>query len=294
MNRRLLMVLLFAMVISAGASYAIYRIAGSRQNAGSAAPASKVVVAARNLEIGTLIHDSDLRTANWTGPAPRSAMTKKDGALNRGVVSAIYEGEPVTESRLASTGSGGGLAATIPPGMRACAVKVNEVVGVAGFVIPGMRVDVLITGVPPGASAQGGAAVRTLLQNIQVLSAGANIDKDKEGKPQQVQVVNLLVTPQQAEVLSLAGNETRIQLILRNPMDTGLTTPPGTVISDLFGQPKPRIPVPSEGMRLLPVIRDPTPHPHIDPPASPDLYAIEVFNGGVRTVARFKSPGDIQ
>ena len=151
----------------------------------------------------------------------------------------IYEGELVTENRLAPIGSGGGLAATIPPGMRACAVKVNEVVGVAGFVVPGMRVDVLITGLPPGGNALDGPKVRTLLQNIQVLSAGVNFQKDREGKPEQAQVVNLLVTPAQAEILSLASNETHIQLVLRNPMDTQVSGLPGMIMSDLFGRRAP-------------------------------------------------------
>ena len=105
--------------------------------------------------------------------------------------------------------------------MRACAVKVDEVVGVAGFVTPGMRVDVLISGNPPGpVNPLVGTKVKTLLQNIQVLSAGTDIQKDAEGKPQNVQVVNLLVTPKQAELLSLASNQTHIQLVLRNPLDT--------------------------------------------------------------------------
>jgi len=104
-------------------------------------------------------------------------------------------------------------------------VKVNEVVGVAGFVVPGMRVDVLITGLPPGGNAFDGPKVRTLLQNIQVLSAGVNFQKDREGKPEQAQVVNLLVTPAQAEILSLASNETHIQLVLRNPWILSLRLP---------------------------------------------------------------------
>ncbi len=100
----------------------------------------------------------------------------------------------------------GGLAPTIPDGMRACAVRVDEVVGVAGFVIPGMRVDVLVSGNPPGAVAADGILTKTILQNIQVLSAGTDIQRDAAGKPQQVQVVTLLVTPQQAQTLSLASN----------------------------------------------------------------------------------------
>ena len=112
--------------------------------------------------------------------------------------------------------------------MRACAVRVDEVVGVAGFVIPGMRVDVLVSGNPPGEGANEGVVTETILQNIQVLSAGTDIQRDQEGKPLQVQVVNLLVTPEQAELLSLASNSLKIQLVLRNPLDTQMTKVPAT------------------------------------------------------------------
>ena len=135
------------------------------------------------------------------------------------MISDLYEGEPIIESRLAAVGSGGGLAALIPQGMRACAVRVDDVVNVSGFATPGMRVDVLVSGIPPGSQdPTQGTVSRTLLQNVQVLSAGTDIQKDNEGKAKQVQVVNLLVTPEQAEKLSLASNLT-IRLVLRNPLD---------------------------------------------------------------------------
>ena len=209
MNRRLLTILLCALVISAAASYLVYRIVG-KQMAARANPQSqiaRVVMAARNVSLGAVLTEMDVKTGEWVGPLPGGIATKLESVIGRGVVSALNEGEPIFESRLAAAGSGGGLAATIPPGMRACAVRVNEVVGVAGFVLPGMRVDVLIAGTPPGGNTAAGSKVRTLLQNIQVLSAGANIQKDNEGKPVQTQVVNLLVTPEQAEVLSLAGGD---------------------------------------------------------------------------------------
>ena len=118
--------------------------------------------------------------------------------------------------------------------MRACAVKVNEIVGVAGFVVPGMRVDVLIAGTLPGADRRSDTQVKTILQNIEVLSAGQNYQKDAEGKPVTVQVVNLLVTPDQAEILSLASNETRIQLVLRNPLDKEVAKTIGTAVTEPF------------------------------------------------------------
>lgn len=241
----------------------------------------QLVVAARDIAAGKLVHDADLKTAAWSGPLPAGSSLKRDAFLDRGVLSSIYEGEPVTENRLSPKGAGGGLAGMIPPGMRACAVKVNEVVGVAGFVVPGMRVDVLITGLPPGGNALNGAKVRTLLQNIEVLSAGTNFKKDAEGRPEPAQVVNLLVTPSQAEMLSLASNETHIQLVLRNPMDTGIAKTPGTIVSDLFGGARPPEPVPTGiPQRIAPAER----------PLPPSPYVIEVSNGSVHTEAKFNRP----
>jgi pilus assembly protein CpaB len=251
----------------------------------------ELVVAARDLVVGTLIRDADLKMAVWFGPPPTGAILKRDAFRNRGVVSSIYEGELVTENRLAPKGSGGGLAATIPPGMRACAVRVNEVVGVAGFVVPGMRVDVLVTGLPPGGNTLDGPKVRTLLQNIQVLSAGTNFKKDQEGKPEPAQVVNLLVTPAQAEILSLASNETHIQLVLRNPMDTQVSGLPGTIMSDLYGGARAPKPVPSPRPKSAPPPMPPAP-PISAKTAAPSLYIVEVLNGSKHTQAKFSLPAE--
>jgi pilus assembly protein CpaB len=293
MNRRMLIIVSCALVLALCASYLVYRTAFARVTAAQAAPTVQIVVAARNLVVGTLIHDNDLKMAAWLGSPPAGAILKSDGLPSRGVVSTIYEGEPVTENRLAPIGSGGGLAATIPPGMRACAVKVNEVVGVAGFVVPGMRVDVLVTGLPPGDSTLDGPKVRTLLQNIQVLSAGTNFLKDQEGKPEQAQVVNLLVTPAQAELLSLASNETHIQLILRNPMDTQVSGLPGTMMSDVFGRVREPVPVPRDRPKREPPAMHPLTPLTAEPPA-PIEDTVEVINGSVHTKARAGRPGGEQ
>jgi pilus assembly protein CpaB len=219
--------------------------------------------------------------------------------VNRGAVANIYEGEPVLAERLAAAGSGGGLAAIIPLGLRASAVKVNDVVGLAGFVTPGMRVDVLISGMEPGGNAGDGPRVNTLLQNIQVLSAGESIQKDSEGKPHPVQVVNLLVTPEQAEKLTLAGNQAQIQLVLRNPLDTATTSPPGTKMSQLFSNSParpPQAPGPTLGGKARAARGEPgtaTSPPAI--PATPrpvdivvpKVRVIEVFNGTTKTEVRF-------
>jgi len=234
MNKRLLSVLAFALVVSALASVVLYRLIATKLAASAKAPTFQVAVASHDLVIGTLIKNGDLKVVDWSGPQPKGALYNPSDAIGRGVVANIYAGEPILDSRLATMGAGAGLAATIPKGMRAVAVRVDDVVGVAGFVVPGMRVDILIAGNPPGATGNQGTQSKTLLQNIEVLSAGQNIQKDSEGKPVNVPVVNLLVTPEQAETLSLASNETHIQLILRNPLDTDAVKTPGTAIAKLF------------------------------------------------------------
>jgi pilus assembly protein CpaB len=154
-------------------------------------------------------------------------------------------------------------------------VKVDEVVGVAGFVTPGMRVDVLISGNPPGPmNIAEGQKVRTLFQNVEVLSAGTDIQKDNEGKPQQVQVVNLLVTPEQAELLSLASTQAHIQLVLRNPLDTQTAQLSGSAVTQLYSDAKPALrPVASPRRATRPV--------------QSQLYVIEVFNGSKRSEEKF-------
>src|SRR5262249_48391853 len=201
----------------------------------------------------------------------------KETVVGRGVVAQIFQGEPILENRLASAGSGGGMAATIRPGMRACAVRVDDVVGVAGFVLPGMRVDVLVSGSGPGIPASDGPKVKTLLQNIEVLSAGGNIQKDTEGKPVQVQVVNLLVTPEQAELLSLASNQTKIQLVLRNPLDTAVTHPPGSAMASLFTDTNPVLKARPSNVT------------HNSRKPASRVYVVEVFNGAKRSEQKFVS-----
>jgi pilus assembly protein CpaB len=184
MKKRLLSVLLFAFLISAGASVALYHLISDRFTVNAKAHSSQVLVAARDLVIGTLIKDSDFKMAEWPGALLAGAIVKKEEAVGRGIIIAIYEGEPIIESRLAPKGAGAGLAANIKPGMRALALRVNDVNGLAGFVTPGMHVDVLISGTPPdNPNPAAGPMAKTLLQDIEVLSAGQNIQKDAEGMP---------------------------------------------------------------------------------------------------------------
>jgi len=286
MNQRLFSVLIFAFVVSAGASLLLYRLIASRVTANAKQPTTQVIVAARTMELGTLIRDSDLKLGDWPGALPKGSVLRKEDVVGRGVMAAIYEGEPVLENRLAPKGAGAGLAATIPAGMRAVAVRVNEVVGVAGFVVPGMRVDILISGTPPGVTT--GTVSKTLLQNIEVLSAGQNFQKDAEGKPVQVQVVNLLVTPEQAEILSLASNETRIQLVLRNPLDTETSKTAGIALASLYGGVMKPIEAPAAKPRPV-TARVKLPTPVAEPPKPAPPVMVEVINGAKRVESKFPS-----
>jgi pilus assembly protein CpaB len=281
MNRRLLIILLSAFVIAAMSTYLVWRMVGTRLSASKPQPSARLVAAAKDIKIGTILAPADLSYIQIVGAAPQGAILDPKNAIGRGVIANLFAGEAIVDSRLAPMGSGGGLAATIKEGMRACAVRVDEVVGVAGFVTPGMRVDVLVSGTPP--DAKGGnqeTQTKTILQNIEVLSAGQDIQKDGEGKPQSVQVVNLLVTPEQAQILALAANQMRIQLVLRNPLDTTITPVQETGMTNLFFGDKPK-PQPTN------VVRKPK-------AAAPAPFTITVINGQQKSEQKFVSPGGQQ
>jgi pilus assembly protein CpaB len=275
MNRRLLTILLVAFLIASGCTFLVYRVVGNRVTQAKPIVTTPVVAAAADIKIGTVITAANLTTIELKGAPPKGALLKPSDAIGRGVLADMYQGEPIIDSRLAPVGSGGGLAATIPQGMRACAVKVDQVVGVAGFVTPGMRVDVMVSGVPPGQQdATEGTITKTVLQNVQVLSAGTDISKDAEGKPQQVQVVNLLVTPADAQVLSLASNQ-KIQLVLRNPLDTKVETVDLNTTGQLFGGR-------AKLQRASGVV--------VRKVAAPKVFTVEVINGTKSSQEKFSSP----
>src|SRR5579862_4574108 len=158
MKKRLIGVLAFALAVSAGAAFVLYQLIASRMTVGASSgkPATiKVWVASKDLEVGSLVTERELRQQDFL-TAPPGALTKKEDVINRGVTVPVHEDSPFYDASLAPKGAGAGFAATIPSGMRAFTVKVNEVIGVAGFAVAGMRVDVLVSGVPPGASQEGG------------------------------------------------------------------------------------------------------------------------------------------
>lgn len=279
MDRRFLTVLgvslLFALVVSG----VFYQLVAAKKGPRSAkAQTRDVVVAAKALPVGQSIRADDVTIAKVpVDQFPKGAFGKVEEVLDRPVVSAVLAEEPIREGRLGARGTGSGLAPIIPVGMRAVSVKVNEVVGVAGFVFPGMRVDVLVTGRPPGKE---NTITNTVLQNIVVLSAGQSIDSDGRSRAVVVPVVTLLVTPEQAETLTLAGTEGRIQLVLRNSSDQAVQKTSGREAAELYGvrgQPPP----PAVVKRAAP----PKPVAPAAPPPPPRLTdEIVVIRGNQRTV----------
>jgi pilus assembly protein CpaB len=293
MNKRFVGVLIFAFVVATAGGVLTYRSLVNRAPAVKAGPPmTQVVVAARDLEVGGMLRDGDVRLADWPGVVPAGATTRAQDVVGRGVIMAIYSQEPVIETRLAPKGAGGGFAATIPQGMRAFPVRVNDLVGVAGFVTPGMRVDVIINGNSPNGNAALGMLARTLMQNVEVLSAGQDFKHDAEGKPVETQVVTLLVTPEQAEKLSLASHQTTIQLVLRNPLDRQTAQAPGSALAYLFNQgiPKPAGALAAPRPRTQaapPVVRE------IVTPAKKEApFTMEIIMGTQKSPTKFGSVGE--
>ena len=238
-----------------------------------------LVAAAQPLPVGTTVKREELKITKIPADLfPRGGFSKVEEVIDRPVVSNILLDEAVLEGRLAARGSGLGLAPIIPPGMRAVSVRVNDVVGVAGFVLPGMRVDVLVTGRPPKFD---GTITTTVLQNIVVLSAGQTLEPESRGKAINTPVVTLLVTPEQAETLTLAGNEGRIQLVLRNGSDVATERTPGRQTTDLFGLGKAKVDAPVKAAPRRLAVALPAPPP---PQPAAVLDQVVVIRGNQRTV----------
>ena len=238
-NARLALVLTVALGAAGAASFVVYRVVAAIPVREVEVASLQAVVAARPIPVGTIVTKDHVKLVPWPqrNPVPGS-FTKIEDVLNRGAIVEVAENEPLTESKLAALGAGGGLPPTIPEGMRAISVKTNEVVGVAGFVIPGTRVDVLVTVGKGGAKEE--PISRAVVSNVQVLTAGSRFDQEKakaEGKPIPATVVTLLVTPEDAERISLAANEGQIMLTLRNPLDVAPTATSGVRMANLLAAP---------------------------------------------------------
>ena len=287
MNRgtRHLLVVLIAVVTAGVASFGVYRAVTRIPVREVEVAHTFVVVASRSLPPGVRLSESDLRLAAWPAgsPVPGSFATIET-VVDRALLASVVENEPLVRSKLASLEEGAGLPPSIPPGMRAMSVKVNEVIGVAGFVDPGMRVDLVVT-----IRKREETTARTVVSNVQVLSAGTRYEQEKtrvessraealNAKPATPPaVVTLLVTPQDAERVALAQAEGQIMLVLRNPLDQAPTTTSGVRTAGLFGDAPPETPV------VRAVGRPKPPEPVVVSAAPPSRYTVEAIRAAKRT-----------
>jgi pilus assembly protein CpaB len=282
-QNRMFLGLLIAIAIAFGLSTYVYK---QFKQVSSAKPAATghIVVASKPLQLGTRVDADNLRLISWPADEPvAGAFTRVEDCAGRALITPVAANELVLDSKLASKESGAGLPATIPQGMRALSVAVNDVVGVAGFVMPGTMVDVLVTGkISGGQSGSEQSITRTILENIRVLAAGQKIEQDREGKPQTVPVITLLVSPEDAGKLAMASTEGKIQLALRNTVDTKKVDPPSVMEAALFSGVAPATP-----KHTGPVVRTVAPAP-------PSPYVIEVITGNKRENKSFPNQNQNQ
>jgi len=246
--RRVLVILILVLAIASGgaASILVYRILKARTtmvlaSAPKPAPTFPLVVAAISLPYGSVLQREHVKVVEWASPIrPEGSFSDPRAVIGRAIVDGAVPDEPIIEARLAPKDSGGGLASVIPKGKRAVSVRVNEIIGVAGFVLPRTRVDVLVSVNPGGDKVR--SASKLILQNVEVLAAGQKIEQDKEGKPLTVSVITLLVTPKEAEELILASHEGDIGLALRNSLDLDSVLTSGVVLSSLIHEERPPVP----------------------------------------------------
>jgi pilus assembly protein CpaB len=286
MDRRFLTVLGVSLVFALVVSSVFYQMTSHANNSPKSDPTNQkdVVVATRPLGVGVLVKPADVKIIRVSADSfPKGAVSKVEDVLDRPVISNILIDEPVLEGRLAVKGSGLGLAPTIPVGMRAVSVRVNDVAGVAGFVLPGMHVDVLVTGRPPTGESD---MTTTCLQNILVLSSGQNIQPDARGAAMSAPTVTLLATPDQAETLTLAGTDGRIQLVLRNSSDANIEKTTGRLVSELYNMrapaPKPVAAAPRPRPQPVAQLAPPPPPPAAPAPPPPDT--VVMIRGSQRSV----------
>jgi pilus assembly protein CpaB len=263
-------VLMVAVITASIAAFTVYRAVSLVP--GQAAERNQlVVVAARPMGIGDQLTARDVKVLAWPAGSPiAGAIGDPKAVVNRGLLTAVLENEPITVNKVAAPNEGAGLSPAIPRGMRAMAVRVNDVIGVAGFVVPGSRVDLVVT-----IRRANDSMTRTAASNVQVLTAGTRQDQGKPESdtktPNGSTVVTLMVSPGDAERIALAQSEGEIMLVLRNPLDTEPTSSTGIKTATLLGgedapAPAPAVKAPAPRRAPAPVV---VPEPAAPPPPPP-------------------------
>lgn len=260
-----------AAILAGGITMLLFR----RLRAGmSQRPVTQIVVAANELPPGMTLTVKDVTLLDWPSDVPLAgSFTKVDEVVGHPLIHSLGPKEPVLQRDLGVEGSGIGLSAKIPPGMRATAVRSNEIVGVAGFLYPGSHVDVLATYNVPGGT---GTLTQTVLQDVEVLAAGQTIEPDPQGKPQEVNVVTLLLSPENSQRLQLASTQGTIQFVLRNGMDSKSVELHATRIDQLDASAKPAPPPSPKRSNVARAVA----------PAHA-TYVLEVIQGTQRSVHKF-------
>jgi pilus assembly protein CpaB len=280
MNRRnrTLIVLVVAVTLASAATFFVYRAITQIPVRTIEVATAHVAVAAENLPTGTRLTRDHVKLIGWPKSSPvAGSFENPDALVGRGLIQPVNANEPLTETKLAPVEAGAGLPPSIPPGMRALAVRVNDVISVAGYTVPGTRVDVLVT-INRGDQSR----ARAVVSNVQVLTAGTFRDQEqaKDGKPISSTVVTLMLTPEDAERITLAQSLGSIMLVLRNPLDVVPTETHGVGISSLMGAPDaPPVVKDQGGMRRVVV-----PKPKVEaPPELPRIYSVETIRAAKRS-----------
>jgi pilus assembly protein CpaB len=275
MNRsRLLLIGVAALVLGAFVSMTVYRNLQSRSTVDNR-PGVDVVVAAADLQVGAKIDEKDVKVVRFpAGELPPHIYQKTSSIVGRGVVLPISLGDFILPGKLAAENAGSGLPSLIPPGMRAVSVRVNDQTAVAGFVLPGTRVDVMLTGNPGGSNEQ---QTTTVLENVAVIATGQKLERNSAGEPQSAPVITLLVSPDDAQKLTLASTQGHIQLSLRNPLDTKQEDLAAVKSGALYKNVSAPAPATPHGK---------TKH-SVAPPPVRAVYEIEVIRGDKKDVTKF-------
>jgi pilus assembly protein CpaB len=282
MNRnKALIALVVAILVAVIASRYVYREI-QHASAVKPMPVGHLVVAARPLALGTPLTAQDLSLITWpVDTVLNGSFTRIQDCVGRSLITPVSKNEPILEGKLAPKEAGVGLPAAIPIGMRAVSVRVDDVVGVSGFAMPGTMVDVMATGQPQGTS---DSLTRTIIQDVRVLAAGQTVEQDTQGKPKTVGVVTLLLTPEQSDQLTMASTDNRIHLALRNTIDTKVTkAAPVFKTALLLGGAEP--------LHFGGGGGKPHPRPRVRPdkPAGPPPYVVEVIRGDKKSDQTFSA-----
>jgi pilus assembly protein CpaB len=269
--RRLLAALLLALIGSGLFTFWVSKKVS--KPVAAAAAKQQYVAAVHNLDQGEILQKANLTLVDWSGNGKLDGgFVKPDDLVGRTVLYPLSAGEPIIERQLLAAGAGLGLSTKIPDGMRAISLKTDQVVGVAGFLLPGTHVDVLVTYHTP---TQPDPVTSTVLQDAQIIAAGQKMQPDPDGKPTTVDVVTLLVKPNDAERVVLASAQGSVHFVLRNGTDHGLVEDKPAELSEL-GAPRP-VAAAHEKVRKVDA-----------PPVLAKVYTVQTVAGNKQTTESFR------